>query len=376
VKVLGAINPKLVLLGLMMILGFADAAFTGLAGNVPPGLLLGVGSLLGLLVVLFDGKNKAANIAVAERLERLSQGDYSVSLEPKPDGVSEQLAAQFDQLVSHLAANRTHNDSVASELTALYQSLQNSVGLVGQCNASDSAHEVTSAIDELGAAVEEIANNAASAADSTHQAMAESENGKVTMTEALGSMASLTDHIARAGDAVARLGKESQNIGAVLDVIRGIAEQTNLLALNAAIEAARAGEQGRGFAVVADEVRTLASRTQQSTQEIQEMIEALQSKAKEAETTMAEGTDQVGVVEEMIEGACVSLAEIAAYVQTIDGMNTTIASAAEQQSVAVTSIREVVHANHTQANLAGDVLNQLSQAEQQIQVLQQLLGRF
>jgi len=123
-------------------------------------------------------------------------------------------------------------------------------------------------------------------------------------------------------------------------------------------------------------VRTLASRTQQSTQEIQEMIEALQQKAQEATSVMSEGTGQVTVVEEMIENACVSLAEIGGYVQTIDGMNTTVASAAEEQSAAVLSIKAIVEANENKTQSAGEVLAGLSQAAEELERLRDEISRF
>jgi methyl-accepting chemotaxis protein len=205
-------------------------------------------------------------------------------------------------------------------------------------STANTTQEAEVAVTELVQAVQEVAHSAVAAADATHQASKEADNGKVAMTEAMGAMSSLGEQIGRASDAVTRLGRETQNIGTVLDVIRGIAEQTNLLALNAAIEAARAGEQGRGFAVVADEVRTLASRTQRSTQEIRQMIERLQGEAQGVVGVMGDGTRQATVVEELIENACIALAEIGGAVTTIDGMNTQIASAAEQQHAAVRSI--------------------------------------
>ncbi len=364
------------LLGLVAVIGFVDWTVMGMMASQSPGLMLGIGAVIGVVFLMLSGGSKKSDSALAAALSKLSQENFSVSLDAKQDKVAPEVAASFNQLVSALGARQSSTEMFASGLAAVDQPIQAAMANVAQCSGGDTAHEVTTAIDELGAAVEEIANNAASAAESTHQAMKETDNGKVTMTDAMGSMSSLTDHIARASDAVARLGQESQNIGAVLDVIRGIAEQTNLLALNAAIEAARAGEQGRGFAVVADEVRTLASRTQQSTQEIQEMIEALQSKAKEAESTMGEGTTQLSVVEEKIEGACISLAEIAGYVQTIEGMNTTIASAAEQQSVAVGAIREVVHTSQSRTQIASEVLDNLSEAESSLQALQQQLASW
>jgi methyl-accepting chemotaxis protein len=164
------------------------------------------------------------------------------------------------------------------------------------------------------------------------------------MGRAVGSMQQLAGEIGTAGDVIDTLKSESENIGSVLGVIRGVAEQTNLLALNAAIEAARAGEQGRGFAVVADEVRTLASRTQESTEEIQAMIERLQNEAGKAVAVMQSGRNKTRETLDHAAEADQSLANIVDLVASITGMNTQIASAAQQQTgVAEELDRNVVH---------------------------------
>ena len=142
----------------------------------------------------------------------------------------------------------------------------------------------------------------------------------------------LVGNIENAAAVVNRLEKESEGVGVVLDVIKGIAEQTNLLALNAAIEAARAGEQGRGFAVVADEVRTLASRTQESTHEIEEMIERLRAGARESVAVMGAALDQGQSGAEQVANTLAALTEISGAVNKINDMNTQIATAAEEQS--------------------------------------------
>lgn len=198
--------------------------------------------------------------------------------------------------------------------------------------------QVASSISEMSATVQEVSNSASAAAAATQQAQEEANNGRKVVGDTMDAIHALAEEVKRAAGVIERLEKDSEEIGTVLDVIRGIADQTNLLALNAAIEAARAGEQGRGFAVVADEVRTLASRTQTSTQEIQKMIERLQSAAREAVHVMDAGSGQAETSVSQAARAGQSLDTIANAVSTIAGMSEQIASAAEEQSAAANEI--------------------------------------
>jgi methyl-accepting chemotaxis protein len=202
--------------------------------------------------------------------------------------------------------------------------------------------QVATAMNEMTATVQEVARNAEQAAQAAQQADHSAQNGASVAGSARREITGLVDEVETSAGVIQELQSESENIGMVLDVIRGIAEQTNLLALNAAIEAARAGEQGRGFAVVADEVRTLASRTQKSTEEIHHMIERLQSGASNAVKVMtqARGKGQGGVGE--MGRVTDTLGEIARAVASINDMNTQIASAAEEQSAVAEEINRNV----------------------------------
>jgi len=182
------------------------------------------------------------------------------------------------------------------------------------------------------------------------------------VTEAIGGIDSLLSEIGQAAEVIKRLGEQSDNVGVVLDVIRGIAEQTNLLALNAAIEAARAGEQGRGFAVVADEVRTLATRTHESTQEIQAMIEKLQLGARDAVKAMENASSKAQDESDHVERAAESLAMIAGQVSGINDMNTQIATAAEEQ----TKVTEDINRNVVNISQRADATAENARRNQEV----------
>lgn len=245
----------------------------------------------------------------------------------------------FTKMVDEICQYTLQLSSSAEEMAKTTKSSKHNLN---EQNAQ--TEQVATAMNEMVATIQEVARNASSAAESANHADSEAASGNQVMSESIKSINTLAQEVQRTFDFITKLKEESDSIGAVLDVIRGIAEQTNLLALNAAIEAARAGEQGRGFAVVADEVRTLASRTQESTQEIQEMIERLQAGANEAVTVMQEGRNRADVSVGHSAEAGKALQSIACVVDNIKNMNLQIATAAEEQSATADEInRNIVN---------------------------------
>lgn len=255
-----------------------------------------------------------------------------------------QISTSLTQVIEHLrgilhsiaeAAN-TINSS-ANELSSFTQATNKRM----QQQQAETEQTAT-AMNEMTATVAEVAQSASAAADSAKDADTYAANGNNIVMQSISSMSQLSDQIQKTAQVIGFLSNESQNIGRVLDVIKSIAEQTNLLALNAAIEAARAGEQGRGFAVVADEVRTLAQRTQKSTQEIEAMIATLQQGVKEAVNAMEIGINQVDDANDKANQAGQALKEIVSSVDSITELNTHIATAAEEQSSVAESINRSI----------------------------------
>ncbi|WP_409033960.1 methyl-accepting chemotaxis protein [Pseudomonas sp. JUb42] len=229
--------------------------------------------------------------------------------------------------LAQIAAASTQLASAATELSTITQDSSHSLN---QQNAE--IQQAATAVTEMTTAVEEVARNAISTSEASSAASSESATGRDQARDAVTAITNVNAEINKSTGLVETLAGQVRDIGKVLEVIRSIAEQTNLLALNAAIEAARAGEQGRGFAVVADEVRALAARTQASTTEIESMISAVHSSADQAVAAMGSSRTLAANTQELARATGESLERIAASVAGINDRNLIIASASEEQA--------------------------------------------
>jgi len=257
-------------------------------------------------------------------------------------------------------------------------SLRDIAGRVDSISESQRAQlaSLVTAFHEINQAIHDISNHAQLTSDQTHAAQSCADKGMGLLNRNVEMNQQLSSSIQDAASMVARLADESEKITSVLDVIRGIAEQTNLLALNAAIEAARAGEQGRGFAVVADEVRTLASRTQRSTEDIQQMIASLKQGVQSAVQAMERGSNQMGETLGMAAQTRDALGEIQQMVSKVMDMNFQIASATEEQSSVMDEVnRNVSELNSLTEEGAALSASVMTAGHELDQVAQQLSGR-
>ncbi|MFW5453268.1 methyl-accepting chemotaxis protein [Thioalkalivibrio sulfidiphilus] len=295
-------------------------------------------------------------------IDRLGR-HFNTFLEKIHQTISEVVGASAD-----LAASTVQVSSIARETTTSVTRQQGET------------EQVAAAMNEMTASAEEVARNASAAAQAAHQAEDEARRGRAVVGSAVESIGALSQEVSQANEVIQRLKGDSVQIGAVLDVIRAIAEQTNLLALNAAIEAARAGEQGRGFAVVADEVRTLASRVQRSTDEIQDMISRLQSGANDAVKVMDKGRERAMSAVDQATQAGEALKRITEAVTAINHMNSQIADAANQQSVVAREIDvSITNISHLATGTADGASRTAGESEKLARLadkVQTLVGQF
>ena len=315
-------------------------------------------------------------------LERVASGDLSHNLVVtrrddmgQLQGSLQRMVISLRQLIGGISDGVTQIASAAEQLSAVTE--QTSAGVNSQKVETD---QVATAMHEMTATVQEVARNAEEASEAAVAADQQAREGEKVVGEAIAQIERLSKEVGNSTEAMGHLKRESDKIGSVLDVIKSVAQQTNLLALNAAIEAARAGEAGRGFAVVADEVRSLAQRTQKSTEEIEELILGLQSGTEQVAATLDNSRSLTDSSVELTRRAGGSLENITRTVSAIQAMNQQIAAAAEQQSAVAEEInRSVLNVRDVSEQTASSSEETAASSAELARLgvhLQTLVGRF
>lgn len=331
---------------------------------------------------LYMVRRRLADLAARFRDVSSGDGDLRRRIDVKGNDGIDALGRIFNSFIEKLQSIMSQVVTDSSNLVGVASHL-NSISASSSSSAlqqQTQIEQVATAMNEMTATVTEVAANARSAADAAQAADSDVNSGMEIVGQTVASINSLASEVERANAVIRTLQSDSEEIGSVLDVIRGIAEQTNLLALNAAIEAARAGDQGRGFAVVADEVRTLASRTQQSTEEIQAMIERLQSGANDAVNVMEESHIQAKTSVDQASKTGEALQKITSAVNTINQMNLQISNAAEQQTEVAheidVSLNKINQASHESVSHSGEASQESENLNQLASHLQEMMQQF
>ena len=346
------------------------------------GTLLALG--IGVFVSIFISRMISVPLReVVVRARAIASGDLSGdALKAKGNDELAELSVAINDMsnslrdiVQQISGSAQHIGSSSEELSAITEQTSQSI-----YEQQSQTEQVATAMNEMSATVQEVSRNITGTAQAAEEANTETAEGRKMVDDSIRAIQQLAGQIESAADVIHQLEQDSENISTVMDVIRGVAEQTNLLALNAAIEAARAGEQGRGFAVVADEVRTLAGRTQQSTEEINQMIEKLQAGSRKAVEVMSGSREEAHAVVDQATKAGSSLSVISTAVKRINDMSIQIASAAEEQSATaeeinrnITSISEMANETSTGAQQTSTASGDLARLGTE---LQEVVGRF
>jgi len=312
-------------------------------------------------------------------MKTLAQGEGDLTQRLPEEGSKEliHLARYFNQFVASIQSIMLNISDAGTQVSASATQLSNSVHHIDDSlnQQQNDVDMLATAMTEMLATVEEVAGRTAEANDASRLAAKETQNSHTIIQRNVAEANELAQQIDSAGQVVQKLATDARNVDTVLEVIRGVAEQTNLLALNAAIEAARAGEQGRGFAVVADEVRTLSQRTQESTLEIQNIVEKLQTGAENVVVVMNQGAEKANQASALSSEAGQTLDKINREVHTIEEMAQHIATAAEEQTVTVNDInRNVVSLSDMASSVSSESAQMASSGKELRHVSENLMS--
>ncbi|AIZ32331.1 methyl-accepting chemotaxis protein [Pseudomonas parafulva] len=342
--------------------------------------VVAIAAVLGLLIPVLMRPLTTMGRAMHDIAE--GEGDLTRRLQVQNKDEFGELAAAFNRFVERIHASISEVASatrLVHDLSEQVMSASNA-SINGSEEQSLRTNSVAAAINQLGAATQEIARNAADASQHASGASDQANDGRQVVDDAISAMTALSQKISESCQQIETLNASTDEIGKILDVIKGISQQTNLLALNAAIEAARAGEAGRGFAVVADEVRNLAHRTQESAEEIHRMITGLQVGSREAVHTMNASQVSSEQTVQVANRAGERLASVTSRIGEIDGMNQSVATATEEQSAVVESlnldITQINALNQQGVQNLNETLRHCDALTQQAGRLKQLVGSF
>lgn len=331
----------------LTIFSWGEETALGLFAPLTYHVIFTVMSLIVSTFYIYEGNKQfvEANLVIGA-IEKAAEGDLSKQVDNT--SIDSLLIEQTNTFLQRLNATFSQINHVTATLTSQASDSSNSARIRAEqaCEQQNEVGQVATAVTEMAAATHEIAGNAEQTAQASNNTVETSEIGGKLANTCQQSIDQLAERVSQASDIISELDRNSQQISSIVQTISGIAEQTNLLALNAAIEAARAGEQGRGFAVVADEVRVLSQRTHSSTTEITSMISVLQSSTQSAVKTMAGCHELASTSVSDAEKASQSFADITLAIKNISDMATQIATAAEQQTL----VTEEINRNTTSIN--------------------------